>query len=177
MNNHRKIILFIAMTLDGYIARKNGDIDWLQDAEIQGEGDNGYSDFYQTIDTVLMGKKTYEHVMSLVDVYPYPDKKSYVFSRSKQKSGPFIEFIDEDIKHFIQKLKQQKGENIWLVGGGELVDSFLRKKLVDEMIITVIPILLGGGIPLFQHPIPENKLDLKGTVQYGDFVQLHYGLR
>jgi dihydrofolate reductase len=160
LKKERKVVLYIAMSMDGYIARTNGDIDWLQEAEILGEGDNGYTDFYDTVDTVIMGMNTYEHILSLVEEYPYPDIKNYVFCRSEKKSHPFIEFINDDPNRFVQKLMKRKGKN----------------NLVDEMIITVIPILLGEGIPLFKEGIPENLLSLKGTAKFGEFVQLHYAL-
>ncbi|MBT2755426.1 dihydrofolate reductase [Mesobacillus foraminis] len=176
MKKERKVILYIAMSMDGYIARTNGDIDWLQEAERLGEGDNGYTDFYETVDTVIMGRNTYEHILSLVKEYPYPDIKNYVFCRSEKKSHPFIEFINDDPNRFVQKLMKRKGKNIWLVGGAELVNSFLKENLVDEMIITVIPILLGEGIPLFKEGIPENLLSLKRTAKFGEFVQLQYAL-
>lgn len=92
----RQVVLYIAVSLDGYIARENGEIDWLYDVE--GEGDNGYSEFYQTIDTVLMGNKTYEHTFELADQFPYPDKGCYVFSRSERQPSPHVTFVKGDVR-------------------------------------------------------------------------------
>ncbi|WP_088835408.1 dihydrofolate reductase family protein, partial [Paenibacillus tyrfis] len=152
----RPLVLYIATSLDGYIARENGEIDWLDEAE--GEGDSGYSEFYETIDTVLMGNKTYEHTFELADQFPYPDKKCYVFSRSERQPNPHVTYITGDIPEFIEKLKEQDGSKIWIVGGAEILDVLLKSNLVDEFIITMMPTILGKGIPLFKKDNPELKL-------------------
>ncbi|MGG1662060.1 dihydrofolate reductase family protein [Brevibacillus sp. NRS-1366] len=168
----RPVVLFIAATLDGYIARENGDIHWLYEAE--GERDNGYSEFYDTIDTVLMGNKTYEHTFELADQFPYPGKKCYVFSRSEHEPSPDVTFVTEDVVGFIEKLKEQEGSKIWIVGGAEILDVLLKGKLVDEFIISIMPTMLGKGIPLFKGDNPELKLSLTETKRFGQIVQLHY---
>ncbi|KEQ22417.1 dihydrofolate reductase family protein [Paenibacillus tyrfis] len=171
----RPLVLYIATSLDGYIARENGEIDWLDDAE--GEGDNGYSEFYETIDTVLMGNKTYEHTFELADQFPYPDKKCYVFSRSERQPNQHVTFVTGDVPVFIEKLKEQDGSKIWIVGGAEILDVLLKSNLVDEFIITMMPTILGKGIPLFKKDNPELKLSLAGTKRYGQMVQLHYTVK
>ena len=169
----RKIVLFIAISLDGYIARTDGDISWLD--EVQGEGDNGYSEFIGSVDTVVMGKKTYDHVLVLTNnQYPYEGKTSYVFTRKETSTNSDIHFTNEDPVSLAGKLKSQQGKDIWLVGGAGLLDSFMKKKLVDEYIITTAPIILGDGIPLFKTNNPEIRLKLKSTRQFGEFVQNHY---
>ncbi len=171
MISKRKVILYIAVSLDGYIARENGSLDWL--FAIEGDGDNGFSEFYQTIDTIIMGRATYDHLMTLVAEYPHADKKTFVFSR-QEKQEPFVEFVNEDIALFTERLKRQQGSNIWLVGGANLFDKFLKEKLVDDLIITISPVILGHGIPLFQKDNSEFNLELKSSKTYGQFVQLHY---
>ncbi|MGG4487968.1 dihydrofolate reductase family protein [Metabacillus idriensis] len=169
----RKIVLFIAISLDGYIARLDGDISWLN--EVQGAGDNGYSEFIESIDTVMMGKKTYDHVLLLTNnQYPYDGKTSYIFTRKEISTSPDLHFTMEDPAVLAEKLKSQHGRDIWLVGGSELLDSFMKKNLVDEYIITTAPIILGDGIPLFKTMNPEIKLKLKSSNEYGEFVQNHY---
>lgn len=172
MNQPRKIILFIATSLDGYIAMENGDINWLNN--VKGEGDNGFAEFYQTIDTIVMGKTTYEHVLTLAEQFPHSDKKCYVFSTSSTGNNVYVEFVLGDVVIFTRNLQHQAGENIWLVGGSGLLDQFLKENLVDEFIITVAPIILGKGIPLFKKDNPRLQLSLKGSKQFGEFVQLHY---
>ncbi|REK74437.1 dihydrofolate reductase family protein [Paenibacillus paeoniae] len=171
----RPVALYIAISLDGYIARENGEIDWLY--EIEGEGDNGYSEFYETIDTVLMGNKTYEHTFELADQFPYPDKKCYVFSRSEQEPTSHVTFVTGDVTGFIEKLKEHDGSKIWIVGGAEILDVLLKSKLVDEFIITMMPTILGKGIPLFKKDNPELKLFLAETKRYGQMVQLRYSVK
>jgi dihydrofolate reductase len=176
MTNERKVILYIAASVDGYIARENGEIDWLEEAGSKGEGDSGYGEFYNTIDTVLLGRKTYDHVLVLANEFPYKDKTCYVFSNEQNQEAEHVQFINEDAAAFTKKLKAETGGDIWLVGGAGLLDTFIKEKLVDEFIITVIPIILGKGIPLFKSNNPECELKLKETRRYGEFVQMHYSL-
>ncbi|MFD9625867.1 dihydrofolate reductase family protein [Peribacillus muralis] len=173
MNSNRKTVLYIASSLDGFIAREDGSLDWLYATE--GEGDNGYGTFYETIDTVIMGNKTYQHTKVLADEFPYKDKKCYVFSRQNEgKNDGNVQYINEDIASFIQVLKKQGGSKIWIVGGSELLDVFMKEKLVDEFIVAIIPIILGKGIPLYKADNPEVRLKLTEIQQFGQVAQLHY---
>ncbi|HLC59934.1 MAG TPA: dihydrofolate reductase family protein [Candidatus Nanoarchaeia archaeon] len=163
----RKIKLFIACSLDGFIARVDGGIDWLF------TGDYGYKEFYDSIDTVLMGRKTYELALKLGETYK--DKKAVVFTTKENlKKSSNIEFIS-DVISFTKKLKNLKGKDIWLVGGGEIVSLLLNNNLIDEMIIFMHPIILGKGIPLFKSIKKEIKLKLIGTHKFEDgLVKLYY---
>lgn len=173
MNNQRKLILFIATSLDGYIATKSDSLDWL--FKVEGEGDNGYSAFYETVDTILMGKRTYDWIMKNgTGEFPYKDKECYVFSRSTSGDNEDVKFINDDIVGFTTNLKKQEGKNIWVVGGGELLHSFIKEKLVDELIITVAPTLIGNGISLFKENDFQTELSLKGMKRFNQFVELHY---
>ncbi|CAH0170998.1 MULTISPECIES: dihydrofolate reductase family protein [Priestia] len=167
----KKIVVYIAASLDGYIARENGEIDWLE--SVEGEGDNGYEAFYQTCDAVVMGKATYDHVLKLTPEFPYLGKKCYVFSRSAQGKDQYVEFINESVALFLNNLSQET-KKIWLVGGADILADFLTAKRVDEFIISVIPVLLGAGIPLFKRGIPEMNLKLTDIKQYGQIAQLYY---
>ena len=163
----RKIKLFIACSLDGFIAREDGSIDWLFN------GDYGYAKFYKSIDTVLMGRKTYELSLILNDTHK--GKKVIVFTKQKSVHKlPNAEFISDAVG-FTKKLKKSKGKGIWLVGGGEIVSILLNSKLIDEMIIFVHPIILGKGIPLFRNMEKEIKLKLIEQFAYKDgLVRLYY---
>ncbi|KUP04946.1 hypothetical protein Q75_13905 [Bacillus coahuilensis p1.1.43] len=165
------------MSLDGYIAEKDGGIDWLHEMESVGEGDNGYEDFYNRIDTVLMGKKTYDQVMSFVQEFPYPGKKAYVFSRSTTGQDKHVEYVNEDIGSFTESLREKAGQDIWMVGGSDLLHDFIKEGLIDELIITLIPIILGAGVPLFKHQAAPIPLKLIRTKPYGEFVQVHYEVK
>lgn len=171
----RNLILFIAASLDGYIATKKESLDWL--FSVEGEGDNGYSEFYETVDTVLMGKKTYDWVMDHAEDFPYQNKACYVFTRSDVEDTEHVQFVQDDVASFMNKLKKQEGKNIWLVGGGELVSSFLKERLLDELILTVAPVLLGSGIPLFKEGQNQADFILKGTRTFNQFVELHYKVK
>ena len=176
MSEKRDLVLFIATSLDGYIATKDESLEWL--FNVEGEGDNGYSDFYESVDTVLMGKKTYEWLMKQeTGEFPYKNKACYVFTRSPIEDTDDVKFTNEDIISFTNKLKNQEGKNIWIVGGGELLQSFIKEKLVDELIITVAPSIIGKGIPLFKEGDYQLDLSLKGTRNFNQFVELHYGVR
>ncbi|WP_114777384.1 dihydrofolate reductase family protein [Botryobacter ruber] len=173
----RKIVLYIAASLDGYIARPDGNIDWLHDEAytIPGE-DFGYSSFLQTVDTTLMGHTTYQTVLGLDMPFPYPDKKNYVFSRNKShQDTEFAAYVKEDAVEFLRKLKEGPGQDIWLIGGGQLNTLVLNTGLLDEIILTYIPVLLGKGIPLFAHGVQEAKMNRTTTKAFDNgFTQLTF---
>ena len=147
-----RIKLYIATSLDGFIARENGSIDWLTKYENNPETDYGYSEFYASIGKVLMGRKTYEQVLGFGE-WPYREKKSYVFTRQKEpiRRENNVEFISEDIGEFVRQLKRNTEEDIWLVGGSQIIKVFFEENLVQDLIVFVVPIILGSGIPLFDH--------------------------
>ncbi|MBP2028600.1 dihydrofolate reductase [Acetoanaerobium pronyense] len=172
----KKLLLYIAMSLDGFIAREDNSLDWL--FRTSGEGDNGYSEFYKTIDTILMGRKTYEQILILENgKFPYKDKKCYVFSRQYNENNECVEFINDNIGDFVNKIKNEEGKRIWLVGGGELLHEFLKHKLVDEIIIQIAPIIIGKGIRLFKEDNLEIELILKETKSINNFSQLYYKVK
>ncbi|QGQ45200.1 dihydrofolate reductase family protein [Metabacillus sediminilitoris] len=173
MSEKRNLVLFIATSLDGYIATKDESLEWL--FNVDGEGDNGYSEFYETVDTVLIGKKTYDWIIKHESGdFPYKNKECYVFSRSTIEDNEDVKFVNDDIVSFTNNLKNQEGRNIWIVGGGELLQSFIREKLVDELILTIAPTLIGKGIRLFKEGDYQLDLLLKGTRHFNQFVELHY---
>ncbi|MGM0875733.1 MAG: dihydrofolate reductase family protein [Bacillota bacterium] len=176
MSKKRKLVLFIATSLDGYIATQDESLEWL--FNVEGEGDNGYSEFYETVDTILIGKKTYDWIMKHETAeFPYKNKECYVFTRSPIEDTEDVNFINEDIVRFTNKLKNEEGKNIWIVGGGELLHSFIKEKLVDELILTVAPTLIGKGIPLFKKGNYQLELSLRGTKHFNQFVELHYEVK
>jgi dihydrofolate reductase len=168
----RKVVLFIASSLDGYIAREDGGIDWLFT-----DGDYGYSEFYDSIDTILVGRRTYDQSLEF-DEYPYKGgKKVYVFTREKRASDQNAEFISSDVAGFVSRLVQSPGKDIWLVGGADIASILLNADLVDEIILSIHPVVLGTGIPLFKDVQKDLKLKLRKTVPFeSGLVQLHYEL-
>jgi dihydrofolate reductase len=164
----RKIILFIASSLDGYIAKNDGSVDWLPVS-----GSSGYDNFYKSIDTVIMGNTTYSQVLTF-GAYPYQDKKSYVFTRNNDhKKDENIQFVN-DAEKLIKNILSNPGMNIWLIGGSKIISNFMNLGFVDEIIISIIPIVLGNGIPLFMDIQKETKFELIKTTDYDTLVELHY---
>lgn len=176
MPSKRKLVLYIATSLDGYIATEDDSLEWL--FKIEGEGDNGYSEFYKTVDTILIGRRTYDWVIDKEKgEFPYKNKKCYVFSKSISGKNENVEFINCDIVEFTNKLKEEVGGNIWIVGGGNLLHFFIKERLVDEFIVTIAPTLIGSGIPLFKEFDFELELKLKDIRRFNQFAELHYELK
>lgn len=174
----RKVTLYIAASLDGYIARPDGSIDWLENDAYKLEGeDYGYNQFKETIDTTLMGNNTYKVVMGFDMPFPYPDKTNYVFTRTAHPTSEFVQFVQDDPVAFVKELKKQEGKSIWLIGGGQLNMQLLNACLVDEMIITFVPLILGRGIPLFAGGVSERMLKVQEVTNYKNgFVQVKFTL-
>lgn len=169
-----EVLLYIASSLDGYIARKDGSIDWLSIVETP-DTDYGYREFYQSIDALVMGRKTYDLCLSFGE-WPYPDKSAYIFTRQELTSErDDVTFISALPNQFMANVAAKGYRRIWLVGGGELVAEFERHSLIDEYIISIIPVFLGEGILLFPPPGPETILELTGSQFYSTgLVQLKY---
>ncbi|WP_430786702.1 dihydrofolate reductase family protein [Virgibacillus flavescens] len=173
MMDNKNLVFYGATSMDGFIAREDHALDWLIGTE--GEEDTSYPDFYESLDTILMGRKTYEQIQILSpEEFPYQDKECYVFSRSTTGSDNFVEFINEDVVEFTKGLKRSGNKRIWIVGGGELLAPLLQAKLVDEFFIQIAPTILGNGIPLFQPGDVENKLTLVDVKQYKQIAEVHY---
>src|SRR5438552_2095597 len=144
----RKVTFRVANSLDNYIARKDGAVDWLLSGD---ESAAAMAEFWQTIDTVVIGLKTYEPVLKSGTPFPtYPGVKNYVLSRAlKESPDQNVEIIGEDAAEFISKLKVQEGKDIFIMGGGLLAKSLFEANLIDEVGVNIHPVLLGSGIPLF----------------------------
>ena len=154
----RKVTFGGAPSLDNYFAREDGGVDWLmwsdEAAELMG-------DYWKTIDTVVMGRKTYEAALEMTKgkSNPYPGIKSYVFSRTLKPRKRPVEIISSDAVKFVRKLKKQAGKDICVMGGGELAHSLLEAGLIDEIGFNIHPVLLGSGVPLF-YPM-KRQIDLE----------------
>ena len=172
--NQRKLVLYIAASLDGHIATGDHGMDWL--FGVEGEGDNGFAKFYDTVDTVLMGRTTYDWILQheKTEDAIYKDKECFVFTGTAKPAVKHITFIHNDAAGFVRGLKNKDGQTIWVVGGGKLLQIFIKEKLIDELFITVAPILLGNGIPLFRDNDFQTRLSLKNINRYNQFAELHY---
>ena len=144
----RKIILQLAVSLDGYIEGPNGEFDWCFTDE-----DYGMSAFFKRVDTTFMGRKTYELALAMQDEIPpgFPKMKEYVFSNTISNVKADVTLISGDIKTEVEKIKKEKGKDIWLFGGAELISTLMNLELVDEIILAIHPVVLGAGKPLFKE--------------------------
>lgn len=161
------------MSLDGYIAKPNDDLGFLSIVEKEGE-DYGYADFVSTIDTVIMGRKTYDWVTKQVD-FPHADKNAFIITRTARPGIGKTVFYTGGLSDLVKKLKAEEGENIFCDGGAEVVNDLLKDNLIDEFIISVIPILVGNGIKLFKDGRPEQRLKLVSVKSFDTgLTQLHF---
>lgn len=172
----RKLSLFISTTLDGYIAKPNGDLSFLKLVEKEGE-DYGYTDFTATIDTLIIGRKTYDYVLKEIGSSHYDNgqRDVYVITRTERPSMGRTTFYTGNLIELVQRLKSEKGKNIYCDGGAEIINELLKYDLIDEFIISVIPILVGNGTRLFKGGRPEQQLELLNTKTFDTgLTQLHY---
>lgn len=169
----RKIIFGIAASLDGYIARENGDVDWLKMQDLT-EAASETKEFFASIDTIFFGRKTFSKGEELGgDLKMYGDVMNYVFTRTPRPSEiENLRFVSGDVAGFVRDVRRRDGKNILLMGGGEIAATFFAENLIDEMILAVQPVILGAGIPLFPpggKQIELERIDVKtrqsGTVQ------------
>jgi dihydrofolate reductase len=182
MAHERKIIVQIATSADGFIARAEGSVDWLDHPDLK--GDYGIGVFYKSIDTILWGRKTCDVALEFqkkgVAGSAFDTKvKSYVFTRgplpSKAPAG--VEFVNEPIKAFAKDLRSKKGKDIWMMGGTGIIGSFLDAGEIDEFIIHVIPTFIGEGIPLMASGRRDVQLKLISSKSFPDgVVELHYSV-
>ena len=168
--------MFIASSLDGFIAREDGSIDWLFT-----DDDYGYQEFYESVDAVIMGRKTFEKGLELGGgINPTRNKKNYVFSRNQQSLGGMekddeVEFVGKDVRKFVEKLVDSSGKDIWLVGGSEIISILLKADLLHDIILSIHPKILGKGIPLFKNTEKEMIRKMVNSKAFDSgLVQLHY---
>ena len=192
VNKRRKIIVYIATSADGYIARDDGNVDWLN--RPHPADDYGMGAFYESIDAVIWGRKTYEPLLQKfaarkTKATDRPKKtkaqksrsriRNYIFSHNPPERFPAnVEFVREPIKEFTKRLRSETGKDIWMMGGAGIIGSFLDEGEIDEFIIHVIPIFIGDGIPLVQPRHRSIPLELLSTKTWPDgVVRLHYAVQ
>ena len=172
----RKLILYISCSLDGFIAAPGDDLSFLERVQQEGE-DYGYTEFTKTVDTVIMGRRTYDWILSQGVDYPHKDKTSYIIAREQKEPKENVHFYTGRLTELAEKLKNSEGKNIFCDGGGFVVGELLKNKLLDELIVSVIPVLLGSGTRLFSEGIPVHDLRLEESRSFeSGLVQFHYAV-
>lgn len=168
--NMKKIILYIAASIDGRIAEPDGGIEWLSEFPITKEMNYGYKEFMASIDTIIMGGRSWRELSNMDAMGAYADKAVYVVSRHDWGEKGNIKFITENVIKRIVDMRNETGKDIWLFGGGELVSMLLAADLVDEMQIAYIPVILGKGISLFPEQAKESKWELIESKNYSSGI-------
>lgn len=172
----RKVRLFIAMSVDGYIGDRNGGVSWLNGQGEDKENIDTYSDFVKNIDTIFMGWNTYHQIVTELSPkeWVYNGFTTYVITHHKRHSAGEIHFTDENPVKLLKQLKLQDGKDIWICGGANLLRQLMDANLIDQYYISVIPTVLGGGIRLFGELDKEQKLSLVKAQNYNGIVELIY---
>lgn len=173
-----KIVLYIATSKDGFIADEKGGVDWLPQTEEQTGGqDYGYHAFYDSVDALAIGRKTYEQILGF-GVWPYAGKPSYIFSRSPlESSNKDVVFAGDAIAACIKQLEETGVKKLWLVGGSELIEAFYKLGRIDEFILTIFPNVLKKGIPLktVDDALEKGELECTQSIDYGSgVIQKHW---
>jgi dihydrofolate reductase len=163
-----KIQLYIAATLDGFIAREDGNLDWLTGYQQDSPNDYGYTEFISGIDTIVMGRKTYEEILKFGINWLYSDCKTYIVTKNPdfkiQTENTYL--LDAINPEIIEEIKNQAEKNIWIAGGGQIIAEFLKYRAFDELILCLVPKLLSKGIPLFTNYYEEMSFKLINLEKY-----------
>ncbi|MES2777777.1 MAG: dihydrofolate reductase family protein [Bacteroidota bacterium] len=172
----RILSIYIATSLDGYIAKPDDDLSFLKLVEKEGE-DYGYAEFTATIDTIILGRKTYDWVLKEIGASHYDngERDVYVITRTQKPNVGKTKFYTGNLTELVQQLKSENGKNIYCDGGAEIINELLKSDLVDELIISVIPVLVGSGTRLFNAGRPEQELELIHSKTFDTgLIQMHY---
>lgn len=173
----RKVILYIAVSLDGYIADADGKVGWLGGENPDYAGDYGYSDFIKNIDTIVMGKKTYRQIVTELspDEWVYSGMKSYVATHHPQEDTDEILFTAEPVTELVKRLKKEPGKDIWICGGADVANQLMEADEIDEYHLTIMPVILGSGIRLFAEKSREISLRLLKSSSENGVLDCVYG--
>lgn len=165
------VFFYGCITMDGYLADKKHNLDWLYETGATEETE--YESFYNSMDVTIMGKRTFNEIRNMPDIASvYPTTKNYVFTHTDDISTEGFSPVNGCIIEFVKQIEPEK--NIWIVGGNTLLAPLLEADMVDCMIMQIAPVLLGAGIPLFSQKEALKRFDLKEVKKYGQFAELTY---
>lgn len=169
----RKVVFYGAISLDGYLADDSYSLDWLfkyNDNKIMKES---YEPFFQQVDTTVMGRKTYDDLMSVTSKFPYKNTTNFVLSH-RSIDSKYVQQVNTPIKELILELKKQPGKDIWIVGGGKIVSSLIENNLIDSLQIQITPDILGSGVKLFEHIDNSPTLVLDSVKKFDNLIDIKY---
>ena len=174
-----KTVLYLAMSVDGYIADEQGGVNWLGGDGSQPDAPGSYPAFYDTVDTIVMGWTTYHQIVTELapDSWPYQDRPCYVVTHRQEPDRDGIQFWNGDLTALVDKLKKEQEGVIWICGGASVAGQLLKEGRIDRLWLSVIPTVLGTGVRLFPDMEQEFHLKLVGTEQYNGIVDLVYEKR
>ena len=175
----RPVVLYLAISLDGYLAGPDGEVDWLAGEDPHYPGDLGYDDFFRQVDTILMGRTTYDQLVSQLspDRWPYPGRTTIVFTHRPLPGSRELQFTAESPAAVVERLRREAGEVIWICGGASLAGQLARAGLIDRYQLTILPCLQGEGIPLFSGQFPPSLLHLEACRQENGVLLCTYSPR
>lgn len=169
----RAAVFYGAISLDGFLADQNHQIDWLERFEVPAALNQTYTDFMATIDTLIWGRNSFDYVVNQLPQFPYPEQTHYIYtSRPLPQVAAKVQIAQSDPTTLIQNLKQQAGQDIWVVGGGRIVTELIANDQLDKLIIQVAPVLLGGGYRLFEALEQQTQFKLTTVTKLGQFTEM-----
>lgn len=172
----RKVILYIAVSLDGYIADRNGSVDWIKGQDDSVEPEDTFTPFFDSVDTVIMGKRTYDQIVTELSPnhWPYTGATTFVITHDDCIGTEHIRFRNTSVYRLVDEIQEQSGKNIWICGGAQIARQLIEKDMIDTYHIAVIPVILGGGIKLFDTTEHKIDLTLARTKEYNGIIELTY---
>lgn len=176
----KKAVLYIAVSLDGYIADSRGLVEWIKGDDDAVEPEDTFTPFFSNVDTVIMGRKTFDQIVAELSPgrWPYAGATTYVLThRNDTDATGNIVFKNMDVCLLLEELKRDAGDNIWICGGAEVVRPLVGKNMIDTYHLAIIPVILGGGIRLFDGSAPKIDLTLVETKRYNGIVEVVYSRR
>lgn len=174
-----EVVAYIAMSLDGFVADKEGGVSWLGGDGSDPDNMGSYPSFYETIDSVILGRTTYEQIINELspDKWAYQGKQSYVLTSKTLPDQDEIIFTSQNLTGLITEIKSKNGKDIWICGGANIIHQFIQQGLIDRFHISVIPMILGSGTPLFNELNNTLPLKLISTQSYNGITDLVYEVR
>lgn len=176
----KKVVLYIAVSLDGYITDSQGLVEWIKGQDDAVESEDTFTTFFSNIDTVVMGRKTFDQIVTELSPnrWPYIGATTYVLThRNEADATGNIRFRNMDACQLVEELRQKAGGDIWICGGAEVAGRLIEKNMINIYHLAIIPVILGGGVRLFDGSMPKIDLTLIETKKYNGIVEVVYSQR